>query len=674
MKRFVFLVLIMLSCMIRPSQAQHKSPSLKGEIRGKVLDAKTQKPIDYVSVTIERNGVVKAQVLTEDDGSYAAKQLDSGTYTIKVTNIGYRNAVVTNVEVHADEIAFVNVKMELNPNGTVLQDVVIVRQKPLIDPDGVNKNTKISKMIMALPQRNANSISNTVSGVDSRSGSTPNFRGARADGTAYYIDGVRVQGDNRSAPTTIPSDETYVKIKENQFKSTKVEPLSTFSVDVDKASYAIVRRYLNSQHLPPQDAVRIEEMINYFPYAIEKQSSEHPFSIRTEVATAPWDATHKLVHIVLKAPEIKMEKAPASNLVFLIDVSGSMMSADKLPLLKECMRLLTEQLRREDKVSIVVYAGAAGMVLEPTHGDEKDEILKAIETLSAGGSTAGGAGIELAYKTARKHFIKEGNNRIILATDGDFNVGVTSINDLTQLIEKERESGVFLSVLGFGAGNLKDETMETLADKGNGNYNYIDQILEGKKVLVNEMGGTLFTVAKDVKIQIEFNPNFVKSYRLLGYENRLLNNEDFNDDRKDAGEIGAGHCVTAIYELITKEETSPAKIDDLKYQQQQLTERAKGNELLTVKVRYKLPDENKSVKFEKTVLNTETPYTLASTEMRFALSVAMFGMKLRNSPFVKDVSYKQIIEMSKASKGIDDEGYRAEMIKLIETAQLLAAR
>lgn len=424
------------------------------------------------------------------------------------------------------------------------------------------------------------------------------------------------------------------------------------------------------------DAVRIEELINYFPYQIEQTHSIHPFSIKTEVSNSPWDTSHKLVHITLKAPEIKMDQAPASNLVFLIDVSGSMQSPDKLDLLKDCLRLLTKQLRPEDKVSIIVYAGAAGMVLEPTSGNHKNEILNAIDGLSAGGSTAGGAGIQLAYSIARKHFIDTGNNRVILATDGDFNVGITNINDLTKLIEKERESGVFLSVLGFGMGNLKDETMETLADKGNGNYNYIDQLLEGKKVLVNELGGTLFTVAKDVKIQVEFNPNYVKSYRLIGYENRLLNNEDFNDDKKDAGEIGAGHCVTAIYEVITYEnETTPkVDVDDLKYQQTQLTALGKGNELLTIKVRYKKPAEAKSTKFEIAVLNTDASFYNATKEMQFSVSVAMFGMKLRNSPFIKDITYDKLIQISKSSKGSDEDGYRSEMIKLIEKAQLIASR
>lgn len=673
MKPLAFLVLIMLSCMIRPSLAQQNPQSLKGEIRGKVINDSTKAPLDFASINLEIRGIRKASVLTDEDGFYAFTKLVPDTYDILLSYIGYKNVVIKGIVVTGDCITFQNIPMKRS-NSKALEDVLILSKKPLIDPDGVNKMTKTSKELVRLPQRNVNSIANTAAGVDSRSLPQLKFRGARADGTAYYIDGVRVQSNQTSASTPLPNIDTYAAIKENQFKSTKSEPLSTFSIDVDKASYAIARRYLNNNQLPPIDAVRIEELINYFPYQIEHTNLGHPFSIKTEVSKSPWDTSHKLIHITLKAPELKMEQAPACNLVFLIDVSGSMQSPDKIELLKDCMKLLTKQLRPEDKVSIVVYAGAAGLVLEPTYGNHKINILNAIDALSAGGSTAGGAGIQLAYTTAREHFIEGGNNRVILATDGDFNVGITNIHELTKLIEKERESGVYLSVLGFGLGNLKDETMEILADKGNGNYHYIDQLLEGKKVLVKEIGSTLFTVAKDVKIQIEFNPNHVKSYRLIGYENRLLNNEDFNDDKKDAGEIGAGHCVTAIYEvLLTGNETSAA-VDDLLYQQLHLTELGKGNELLTVKVRYKKPTDSKSIKFELAVSNTTTSFTNASTEMQFAVSVAMFGMKLRNSPFVKNISYDQLIQLSKLSKGIDDDGYRSELIQLIEKAQLIASR
>jgi Ca-activated chloride channel family protein len=680
MKSKLFLVMLAFAGISLATNAQ----SLKGEIRGKITDHYTKKPLDFVSVSLlSSNTVIVSQVLSDEQGAYIIKTLNPGKYEIRCCLLGFKNVIVKNVMVLSDEITFTDVTMQKGDSALKLQEVVITARRPLIDPDGVNKNTKTTKEIMALPQRNVNSIANTVSGVDARSGSTPNFRGARADGTAYYIDGVRAQGNSNSntpqstvsAPALVPNDETYTRFSENQFRSTKQDPLSTFSIDVDRASYAIVRSYLNSNILPPADAVRIEEMINYFPYEVSTSDKTHPFSIKTEVSESPWNKDHKLVHITLKAPKMEMKEAPPSNLVFLIDVSGSMQSPDKLYLLKDCLKLLVEALNPKDKISMVVYAGREGLVLDATSGRNKADIIDALEKLSAGGATAGGAGIKLAYKIAEKNFIKEGNNRVILATDGDFNVGISSPEALTALIEEKRESGVFLSVLGFGSGNLKDENMEKLADKGNGNYNYIDNILEGKKVLVKEVGGTLFTVAKDVKIQVEFNPKYVQSYKLIGYENRLLNNEDFNDDKKDAGEIGAGHCVTAIYELVLNQsDTAKPKVDDLKYQQQVLTDAAIGTELMNIKVRYKKPDGMISTRFEIPVYNNQQTFKEVSEDMRFAVSVAVFGMKLRNSPFVKDIKFDSIIDMCKASKGKDEDGYRAEFIKMVETAELLASR
>lgn len=690
MKSRLFMVMLACTCMSFAVKAQ----SPYGEIRGKVIDEKTKKPLDYLSVTLTAsNKKVVSQVLTNDDGAFIIKTLKPDTYEIKCTSVGYINKTVQNIIVKSDEITFVDVVLAPDA-GQKLQDVVVKAKTPMIQADGINMTTyNPNKM----PTRNINCIANTTSApaVDSRAGTTPTFRGARPDGTAYYIDGVRVQGGTApsstsgtqvqtgglpqqvaSAPVLVLNDETYTHFEENRFLLTKDEPLSTFSIDVDKASYAVVRRYLNDHMLPPEDAVRVEEMINYFPYNVTAENTTHPFSIRTEVSQSPWNKDHKLVHITLKAPEINVKETPPSNLVFLIDVSGSMQSYDKLYLLKDCLKLMIEHLKPNDRISMVVYAGTEGLVLDGVKGSDKATILYALDQLSAGGSTAGGAGISLAYKVAEKNFIKGGNNRIILATDGDFNVGVSSPQELEKLIEQKRETGVFLSVLGFGTGNLKDANMETLADKGNGNYSYIDNILEGKKVLVNEAGGTLFTVAKDVKIQIEFNPKYVKSYRLIGYENRLLNNEDFNDDKKDAGEIGAGHCVTAIYELITKDEdkSDTPKIDDLKYQQQMLTAAAGGSEIINIKVRYKKPDSSVSTKFEIPVYDSEKPFDQVSDDMRFAVSVAVFGMKLRHSAFVKDIQYNQIIQMCKAAKGKDEEGYRAELIKMVETAQLLASK
>ncbi len=387
--------------------------------------------------------------------------------------------------------------------------------------------------------------------------------------------------------------EEYKGRIDNQFQDPLKSTFSTFSIDVDTASYSNVRRFINSGKLPGQDAVRTEEMVNYFNYDYKEPIGEHPFSVTTEVSTCPWAPEHKLVMIGLQGKNIPMEEMPPSNLIFLIDVSGSMSDANKLPLLKTAFKMLVKQLRPQDKVSIVVYAGKAGLVLEPTFGSEKDKITKGIEDLQAGGSTAGGEGIQLAYKIAKEQFIKGGNNRVILATDGDFNVGVTNETELTTMIEERRDDGIFLSILGFGMGNLKDGRMETLADKGNGNYAYIDNALEAKKVMVGQMAGTLYTIAKDVKLQVEFNPEKVKNYRLIGYENRILENSDFNNDKKDAGDMGAGHTVTALYEIIPVGAKEMAgSVDAPVYQRSEVLG---SDDLLQVKIRYKKPNENTSI-------------------------------------------------------------------------------
>jgi Ca-activated chloride channel homolog len=460
--------------------------------------------------------------------------------------------------------------------------------------------------------------------------------------------------------------ENYSTIRENGFKDVKINPLSTFSIDVDNASYSNVRRYINEGQLPPVDAVRIEEMINYFSYNYPEPTGVHPFSVTTELALCPWNENHYLMHVGLKGKNIEKSELPASNLVFLIDVSGSMSSPDKLPLLKRAFSLLVNELRPQDRVSIVVYAGAAGKVLDSTPGNQKRKIMDALENLNAGGSTAGGEGLKLAYKMARENFIKEGNNRIILATDGDFNVGVSSTSEMERMVEKERESGIFMSVLGFGTGNIKDDKMETIADKGNGNYYYIDNIQEARKVFISEFGGTLFTIAKDVKFQLEFNPQQVKSYRLVGYENRLLNDEDFNNDTKDAGEMGAGHTVTALYEIIPvgSESEMPA-VDPLKYQDSKPVSGKFSNELLTIKLRYKEPKGSKSMLLEQPVHNRISNNT--SENFRFSAAVASFGMLLRNSEFKGNSSVDTILEMAKDSKGSDEEGYRSEFIQLVKT-------
>ena len=463
--------------------------------------------------------------------------------------------------------------------------------------------------------------------------------------------------------------EEYKYIKENGYQDALNSPLSTFSIDVDTASYSNTRRFLMSGQLPPEDAVRIEEMINYFEYDYPQPESDDPFSVNVELSECPWNEEHTLAMIGLQGKRIPLENIPPSNLVFLLDVSGSMNQPDKLPLLKSAFKLLTGQLRDEDKISVVVYAGAAGVVLDSASGSEKEDILKALDSLEAGGSTAGGQGIELAYNIAEKNFIKNGNNRVILATDGDFNIGVSSEGELVRIIEKKREKGIFLSVLGFGTGNYKDSKMESLADKGNGNYAYIDNIMEARKVLVSQMGGTLFTIAKDVKIQIEFNPAKVKEYRLIGYENRLLDKEDFNDDKKDAGELGSGHTVTALYELIPAGSDEKAiDIDELKYQDSMLKE---SEEWMSVKLRYKQPDSNESKLLTKAV-GVGSFSDRPSENFNFAAAVAEFGMLLRNSEFKGNASYKHVLKRAKSAKGKDDSGYRAEFIQMIDLAESLS--
>lgn len=462
--------------------------------------------------------------------------------------------------------------------------------------------------------------------------------------------------------------EAYKERNENIFKSVKTAPLSTFSIDVDRASYGNIRRMINNGQKIPKGAVKIEEMVNYFNYDYAGPKDEHPFAIHTEVAKSPWNQETRIAKIALQGKNIPTKDIPASNLTFLLDVSGSMNSPNKLPLLKSSFKILVNQLREKDRVAIVVYAGAAGVVLESTPGSEKIKILEAINNLNAGGSTAGGEGIELAYKIAKDNFIEGGNNRVILATDGDFNMGASSDSAMKELIEEKRDSGVFLTALGFGMGNYKDSKLENLAQAGNGNHAYIDSMQESRRVLGTEFGGTLHTIAKDVKIQVEFNPAQIQAYRLIGYENRLLNAEDFNDDEKDAGELGSGHTVTALYELIPVGVKSEylKEIDSLKYTNTEI--KNNSDELFTVKFRYKNPEGSKSKLITKTVKDTEKDFEEASTDFKFAAAVALYGMKLTRSEFVKNDNTELILELAEKGRGEDKEGYRAEFIRLVKSA------
>ncbi|MCU0351384.1 MAG: von Willebrand factor type A domain-containing protein, partial [Flavobacterium sp.] len=533
-------------------------------------------------------------------------------------------------------------------NGTPGNSNVIIRgvssidkkQEPIYIIDGKPARAEDFRKL------NPNDIEKVIVLKDEKSTALYGNRGKNGAVTIITRNGLPIEKKDKlikeiapfdnSIPSIEPNQEDYELFVENQFTSPKSEPLSTFSIDVDNASYTNIRRFINQGQTVPKDAVRVEEMVNFFKYNYEKPTGNHPFAIATEYGECPWNEKHKLVKIGLQGKEIPTDELPNSNFVFLIDVSGSMNSQNKLPLLKESMKVLVNQLRKKDKVAIVVYAGAAGLVLPPTSGDEKETIIKALDNLSAGGSTAGGAGIELAYKIASENFIKGGNNRVILATDGDFNVGVSSNKDMETLIEEKRKSGVFLTCLGYGMGNYKDSKMETLANKGNGNYAYIDNIQEANRFLGKEFKGSMFAIAKDVKIQIEFNPKHVQSYRLIGYENRKLRPEDFKNDAIDAGELGSGHTVTALYEIIPTgvESAFNQDIADLKYSEIKIAPKDYSDELATIKFRYKKPDGEKSIEMVETIKNNVLSLTKTSDDFKFSAAVAWFGLKLRDSKLV----------------------------------------
>ena len=583
-------------------------------VKGKVTDAADGSGI--IGCTVQVKGTTRSTI-TNVDGEYTIRA-DKGEKLV-FSYIGY--------EKQEAEVKSERLNIRLKTSSQVLEECVVV-------------GYGTQKMV---------SLCGAVGHV------TPGIMASR-----MYADGMNA--------------EEYKEIAENNFKTVSESPLSTFSIDVDAASYSNMRRYINKGELPPADAIRTEELINYFSYDYPQPTGNDPVKITTEVGACPWNVKHRLVRIGLKAKEIPTDKLPVSNLVFLIDVSGSMYGPQRLGLVQSSLKLLVNNLRDEDRVAIVVYSGSAGEKLPSTSGSDKQKIREAIDELTAGGSTAGGAGIKLAYKMAKQNFVKGGNNRIILCTDGDFNVGVSSDEGLEKLIEQERKSGVFLTVLGYGMGNYKDSKMQVLAEKGNGNHAYIDNLQEANRVLVNEFGATMHTVAKDVKLQIEFNPSQVQAYRLIGYESRLLKDEDFNNDAKDAGEMGAGHTVTAFYEVVPAGIKSDftGKVDDLKYQKTKPVPAVTNNskELLTVKLRYKAPDGNTSKKIEQPLIDDKKEKV--SSDFRFASAVAMFGQLLRDSDFKGDATYDKVISLAKTSLDNDEKGYRREFIRLAETAEGLA--
>jgi Ca-activated chloride channel family protein len=613
-------------------------------ISGRVYDKADNSPLPGVTIRIEGTNI---GTQTDRTGAYHI-DLPNGAARLSVSFIGYQTK-----RIKPGPGDTLNVYLEAS--SAALSEVIVVngyKTKRKRDVTGSVASVNVDPAHMALQGR--------ASGLVITSNNAP-----------VYLNRIRnAQPGNLAAV----NDESYKNINENGFSDVKSNPLSTFSVDVDAASYSNVRRFINSGQLPPPDAVRIEEMINYFNYNLPGPFNNDPVAIHTELSSAPWNGKHRLLRIGLKAKTIDVSKLPPSNLVFLIDVSGSMDDPNKLPLVKASMKMLASQLRAEDKVAIVVYAGQAGLVLPSTGRDKKETINNAIDNLSAGGSTAGGEGIKLAYRVARQNFMTKGNNRIIMATDGDFNVGPNSDDDMEQLIVKERSSKVAISIMGFGMGNLKDSKMETLADKGNGNYAYIDNVTEARKALVTEFGGTLFTIAKDVKLQIEFNPAKVQAYRLLGYEDRMLNKEDFNNDKKDAGDMGSGHTVTALYEIVPagiKDDYS-VSVDPLKYQKPEPLPVAKASdEMLTIKFRYKENDSSASKMTFATVEDDPKNLISTSADFRFAAAVAEFGMLLRDSQYKQQSTFEQVINMARTAKGEDHEGYRAEFIRLAESAKLL---
>ncbi|MBB5396412.1 VWA domain-containing protein [Mucilaginibacter sp. AK015] len=627
---------LLLIIMVFAALTGFKSSSTR-IVYGTVFSADDKIPLPGVTVMVKGTGI---GIQTDSKGKYSLNVPDGKIY-LTFAFIGYQTQTV-NIGGKS------KVDVALKGSSTQLNEVVVTGY-------AAQKRKEVAASVAIVKGQ----------AVNSAAGMRLTLRGNRTLNANYMY-----------APAPVQDNESYKGITENAFTNAASTPLSTFSVDVDAASYSNVRRFINNGQLPPADAVRVEEMINYFNYNLTGPTDGGPVAIHTELSSAPWNTSHRLLRIGLKAKTIPTNNLPASNLVFLIDVSGSMDSPNKLPLVQSSLKMLVDQLRPQDKVALVVYAGAAGVVLPSTPGDKKETIKNAIDNLSAGGSTAGGEGIKLAYKIAAESFVKTGNNRIILATDGDFNVGASSDDDMEKLIEKKRESGIFLSVLGYGMGNYKDSKMETLADKGNGNYAYIDNITEARKTLVTEFGGTLFTVAKDVKLQIEFNPAKVQAYRLLGYENRILNKEDFNDDKKDAGDMGSGHTVTAFYEIVPAgiKDDYMVSVDPLKYQKvkESKADLNPSAEMMTIKFRYKEPVSSVSKLSQAVVYDKPVGFNSTSVDFKFASAVAEVGMLLRDSKFKQKASYAHAIATARAGKGEDTEGYRAEFIRLAESAKLLS--
>ena len=678
-----------------------------GYIYGTVIDGASGRPLPYANVVLvgtKRGG------MTLTDGSFSIYSVPAGTYTVKVMMMGYKSVEKTGVKVVASKGTRIEFKMKAAIVGKT-QEIVIEGERVQIDvkASDVKHRATTKDEVHELPCGDVIETLALKGGIV-KTGDQLHVRGGRSGEVQFQIDGTRVSscspsgGGHRRRPKRPPcpprpvcipgrpyhNTEEYAQIDENEFLPVIGNPLSTFSIDVDVASYANARRFVMADRLPPKAAIRVEEFVNYFDYDYKKPDGGEPFSINLEYAVCPWNTEHGLVHIGLQGEELAEEDRRPSNLVFLIDVSGSMEPQNKLPLLKKAFLLLVDQLADDDQIAIVTYAGHARVALNPTFGRKKNKIRYAIRKLRAGGSTAGHAGIQLAYEMAESNFIARGNNRVILATDGDFNVGVSSTPELIDMIEEKRESGIFLTVLGFGIGNYKDGRLEQLANRGNGNHAYIDNLLEAKKVFIDDLTSTLYTIAKDVKIQVEFNPAKVASYRLIGYENRLLKKEDFADDKKDAGEIGAGHTVTALYEIVPVGSTAgrsgvdssvgddsggtmgPLLEEDLKYIETKVRPEAMNtDEVLTVRVRYKEPDGDTSKLITTVITGEPVAVNSSSDDIRFSAAVAMYAMILRESVYTGDIQLENIHVLAKDAIGDDEHMYRAEFIRQVERTSLI---
>ena len=644
-------------------------------LSGKVTDSKSGEVLIFATVKVFQAGKFIQRTETDIDGNYFFSAPPVGLIDIEVQYVGYEAIMIKNFEIKLGKDHRLDFKMNIDNN--ILNEVQIVAYKvPLVEIDNTSQGTTITaEKIRTLPTKSVDAITTTVAGISSSTGAEISVRGSRSNETVYFLDGVRVNGNSvpqSEISNNTPNTESYTKINENQFKFVTDEPLSTFALDVDRAAYSNVRRMLNYGQLPPADAVRIEEMINYFQYNYPAPKDKDIIGVTTNFTDCPWNKELKLLHVGVQSKKMDVKKMPLSNIVFLIDVSGSMSDDNKLPLVIASCKILLEQLRPDDKVAIVTYAGHAGVALQSTKASEKAKIIAALDGLESGGSTAGAQGIITAYQIAKENFITKGNNRVILATDGDFNVGISDNQSLEKLIEEKRSTGIFLSVLGYGMGNYQDDKMQILADKGNGNHAYIDNMQEANKVLHNEFGGTMYTIAKDVKFQIEFNPATVSYYRLVGYENRMLNKEDFNNDAKDGGELGLGHQMTAIYEIGTTASAADGilSVDPLKYQSNSNKDKNLGNldELATIKFRYKEPDADKSKKWEQVIKNTLVSQSELNDDVRFAIAVAYGGLLLRDGQTLSSKSFAPMIDMATAAKGKDDDGYRNEFIKLMRVA------